>query len=246
MSSTALFNEDCLVLMDELIRRNIRIDTIITSPPYNMNLRIMDGKYVSRCRNKNHKKEFSTKYDSYNDDLPMEDYYLFQRNFIDKALQLAPLMFYNIQPLTGNKVALFKLIGHYNKVIKEIIIWDKVTAQPAMAQRMLNSQFELILVFDKYKACNRQFDYANFNRGEETNIWSIKRERNPYHKATFPTELVRRIIKNFTKENDLIMDPFMGSGTTGVVCKELNRNFIGIELDKKYFEIAKERINAKQ
>ena len=61
-----------------------------------------------------------------------------------------------------------------------------------------------------------------------------------------PTELVRRIIKNFTKENDLIMDPFMGSGTTGVVCKELNRNFNGVELDKKYFEIAKERINAKQ
>lgn len=44
-------------------------------------------------------------------------------------------------------------------------------------------------------------------------------------------------------ENQLILDPFMGSGTTGRACKNLNRNFIGIELDKKYFEIARERIN---
>ena len=46
MVNSALFNDDCLALMDELIRRNIRIDTIITSPPYNMNLRIMDGNFI--------------------------------------------------------------------------------------------------------------------------------------------------------------------------------------------------------
>lgn len=43
-------------------------------------------------------------------------------------------------------------------------------------------------------------------------------------------------------ENDLVLDPFMGSGTTGIACKRLNRNFIGIELDKNYFDVAKERI----
>ena len=51
------------------------------------------------------------------------------------------------------------------------------------------------------------------------------------------------LIKTYTNENELVLDFTMGSGTTGVACKNLNRNFIGIELDDKYFDIAKERIN---
>lgn len=78
--------------------------------------------------------------------------------------------------------------------------------------------------------------------GGETNVWDIKRERNEYIKAGFPKALIKRIINDFTNEGDLIMDAFMGSGTTGVVCKESNRNFIGCELDTHYYEIAKKRI----
>ena len=63
------------------------------------------------------------------------------------------------------------------------------------------------------------------------------------HPAIFPEKLVYDHIISWSNEDDLILDPFMGSGTTGVVCKNLNRNFIGIELDEKYFEIAKDRIN---
>lgn len=50
------------------------------------------------------------------------------------------------------------------------------------------------------------------------------------------------LVKTYTNEGDLVLDFTMGSGTTGVACKNLNRNFIGIEMDKKYFEIAKERL----
>ena len=63
------------------------------------------------------------------------------------------------------------------------------------------------------------------------------------HPTQKPVELMEWIIKNYTNENDTILDCFMGSGSTGVACKKLNRNFIGIEIDEKYFKIAEERIN---
>ena len=69
-----LHNEDCLIVLDSMIAQNKKVDLIITSPPYNMNLRVNNGKYVSRVRNKNHFKEFSTKYANYTDDLSMDDY----------------------------------------------------------------------------------------------------------------------------------------------------------------------------
>ena len=55
--------------------------------------------------------------------------------------------------------------------------------------------------------------------------------------------IIEKLVKNSTKIGATVLDPFMGSGTTGVACKNLNRNFIGIELDKKYFDIAEKRIN---
>ena len=64
------------------------------------------------------------------------------------------------------------------------------------------------------------------------------------HPTQKPLELIKYLIQTFSNENDLVLDNCMGSGTTGVACKELNRNFIGIEKDKNYFEIAEKRINA--
>lgn len=64
------------------------------------------------------------------------------------------------------------------------------------------------------------------------------------HPTQKPVMLLERIILQSSNEQDLVFDPFMGSGTTGVACKKLNRNFIGIELDKEYFEIANNRIDA--
>lgn len=63
-----------------------------------------------------------------------------------------------------------------------------------------------------------------------------------YHPTQKPTELLAKIILKYTNQNDTILDCFMGSGSTGVACKNLNRNFIGFELDEHYFDIAKQRI----
>lgn len=66
------------------------------------------------------------------------------------------------------------------------------------------------------------------------------------HPTQKSLELMQKIIEIHTNENDLIMDPFMGSGTTGIAAKSLNRKFIGVELNKEYFELAKKRISVNQ
>ncbi len=66
--------------------------------------------------------------------------------------------------------------------------------------------------------------------------------RNKEHPTEKPIELMKLYIENSSNENDTVLDPFMGSGSTGVACKNTNRNFIGIELDENYFNIAKKRI----
>lgn len=62
------------------------------------------------------------------------------------------------------------------------------------------------------------------------------------HPTIKPLYITEKIIRNSSKENYTVLDPFMGSGTTGVACINTNRNFIGVELDKKYYKIAEERI----
>ena len=72
--------------------------------------------------------------------------------------------------------------------------------------------------------------------------YSNASQKGRLHPTQKPTELLEYLIKTYTKEYEVVLDNCMGSGSTGVACKRLNRNFIGIELDKNYFDIAKERI----
>ena len=233
-----LINGECLEEMTKL--ESGSVDIVFTSPPYNMNLRIRNGRYCSRQI----VKEISTKYANFDDNLSMSEYLEFNRAIIDECLRLSPLVFYNVQFLTGNKVALFQLIGEFAGQLKEVIVWDKVNGQPAIGESIMNSQFEVILVFDRDNAISRRFNSGNFNRGTLSNCWRIKRGKKPTdcHGAVFPVELAEKVVYNFSNKGSVVLDPFMGTGTTGVACKNLNRDFLGIELDENYFEIAKKRI----
>lgn len=84
----------------------------------------------------------------------------------------------------------------------------------------------------------RAYDWWNINQVKNVS------KKNNSHPCPVPLELMEKIILATTKEGDTICDPFMGSGTTGIACKKHNRNFIGIELDKEYYEIAKRRITS--
>jgi len=239
MNDIKLILGDCLEKMKNIPAGSI--DLVFTSPPYNMNLRIRNGAHCSRQI----VKELSTKYVGYDDNLPMEDYFDFSLKVVNELLRVSDLVFYNVQFLTGNKSALFKMIGHFHEKIKEVIIWDKIKAQPAIGDNVLNSRFEVILVFQNSHPESRKFATAQFNRGTLQNLWGIKRgERiDKSHGAVFPEELAKLVVENFSAEGATILDPFMGTGTVGVVCKKLNRNFIGIELLPTYFKIAENRIS---
>lgn len=77
---------------------------------------------------------------------------------------------------------------------------------------------------------------------ERTNVWDVNPETSSQHAAPFPVEIPRKLIQYYSYEKDVVLDPFMGSGTTGVACSGLDRAFIGMEQDQTYFELAAERI----
>lgn len=119
---------------------------------------------------------------------------------------------------------------------QNILIWNKGNATP---NRYYLNAYEMILMLRKGKA-------RNINNMGCKNIIDIKNIRGgKQHPTEKPVELNEFLIENSSNENDIVLDPFMGVGACGVACKNLNRSFIGIEIDEKYFQIAYERIHKK-
>ena len=235
-----LLHGDCLEVMKTI--PDARIDLTITSPPYNMRTRVRNGKYTTREKSEH----FSKKYEHFDDALPINEFYEFHSKVLNELLRVSKIVCYNFQIVTGSKEAFFKMIGDFNKQIKDIIIWDKNTGQPAMHSNILNSCYEFILIMENDSIAGRHITNAKFKRGEMNNILRIKRGKkiDGSHGAVFPEDLVSQLMLAFSNEYNVILDPFMGTGTTGVVAKQLNREFIGIELTKEYLDIATARVNA--
>lgn len=234
-----IYNENCLDTMARM--PDNYIDLVFTSPPYNMNLRIRNGKYCSR---QIVKEEFSTKYVGFDDNLPIEEFYKLHSKILDELIRVSGIVFYNIQIVTGSKRAFFKMIGDKADYLKDVIVWDKNHGQPAMQSGVLNRRTELILVFEKNNAISRQFKKCNFGRGKLEDIWEIGRGQkvSDEHGASFPMELAQKVIYNFSNPGDKIYDPFMGTGTTAVASIMSCRNFIGSELSEDYCKFANKRV----
>lgn len=132
----------------------------------------------------------------------------------------------------------FFVDGH--KCSFDILIWNKTNAMPLYNNKYLTDK-EYCLYFRKGGRCNP----ANYTDAKTVfNLpINIKDKKKYGHPTIKPLNIIKTLIKNSSKENDIVLDCFMGSGTTGVACKELNRDFIGIELDENYFNIAEKRIN---
>lgn len=235
-----IYNGDCLETMARMGEGSVGL--VLTSPLYNirLNYRSKDGEYKSRSDSTRNK------YLDNDDCMDMMEYYGWLKERISEMIRITRnYVFFNIQLLTGNKLAIFKLLGDFAENIKEVIIWDKMSAEPSALDGVLNSEYEFLFVFSKTGTQVRQFQDFMFKRGSVSNLWRIQKERNEfaeYHNAIMPSKLARRVVANFSNEGDLIYDPFMGSGTTAIACIKLGRNYIGSEISPKYCEIAEKRI----
>ena len=130
--------------------------------------------------------------------------------------------------------------GKDNKYQYDILVMAKSNPIPAYNNHHLSDSEYIIMIREKGTYFSKHKNIDDYRKFYMTNC------KKGIHPAEKPIELLERFIRVSSKENDVVLDCFMGSGTTGVACKKLNRNFIGFEIDEKYFNIAKARIEKEE
>lgn len=136
--------------------------------------------------------------------------------------------------------------------ILNMVTWVKQDPPPNLSGRMFTHSAEFIIWAKKGPSSKQTFNLnimTNMNNGKPmTDVWrlphvTLKEKEFGYHPTQKPLQLLERIILSSTKENDLILDPFIGSGTTAVAALKNGRRFIGIESKKDFFDISSNRLN---
>ena len=175
------------------------------------------------------------KYAFYSDSIA--NYFEFLQTVTDEMLRVTKrYVFLNIQKNYYNKKDVFDLIGHYSDKIVEIIIWEKSNPMPASGHNVTNAYEFFIVLGDQPIKAN-----GTYIKNHLTTSVNSKMPKN--HKAVMKEEVCDWFIKNFTKEGDMILDPFMGLGTTAICAKKANRHYIGSEISEEYYRESLDRIN---
>ena len=237
IGDATLYLGDCLEILPTLPK----VDAVITSPPYNQ-LGNVDSKHLSgiwalRGRSGVAKGQFTD--NGYADSREESDYQEWQSQIFSlcRVTDTASL-FYNHQVRWRDgqilhPVQWFRPVGWR---LRSEIIWDRGCGMMFNA-RMFCRFDERILWFVKG---SHKWNQAAVGYGT---VWRIAPAQNKEHPVAYPLDVPRRCIEAATDTGDTALDPFMGSGTTGVACANLGRKFIGIEIEPKYFDIACERID---
>jgi site-specific DNA-methyltransferase (adenine-specific) len=239
-NSITIFNDD--ILKTEAIDNN-SIDLIVTSPPYDVDI----------------------KYENYDDSIPYDKYLEFTRNWLKRCYDFAKddgRFCLNI-PLDKNKGGQQSVCADITTIAKEVgwkyhatIIWNEqnISRRTAWGSWMSASApfviapVEVIIVLYKKEWKKKREGKSDITREEFiewTNaVWNFSGEnrRKIGHPSPFPIELPRRCIKLFSFVGDTVLDPFLGSGTTLIACLQTNRIGIGVEIDKKYCDLAVKRL----
>ena len=228
-----LYNDDCMNILPTL--KDESVDLIITSPPYNMGHRDNDHD------------EIVVTYNSHEDNLNQEEYEDWQVNVLNECYRvLKPngLIYYNHKERhsKGEYFHPLNIIQRTKFHPLQTIIWNKRSGVMFNTGRFSNCH-EIIIV------CYKGDKYLHISVEAEKyfDVWDINRDINPCLIASFPLELPQRIIHAYSEHEDLVvLDPFMGSGTTGEASLSEGRDFIGIELDKETYDYAVKRTKSYQ
>jgi site-specific DNA-methyltransferase (adenine-specific) len=237
-----IYNEDCLDGMKKIPDGSV--DCIITSPPYNVGL----------------------SYNEYNDSKEYSDYLAWMTNIFNvcyRVLAADGRMCINIGdgkngsiPTHSDFIQICKSIG-FN--VMTIIVWNKNTTSRRTAWGSFMSascpsfprNFEYILVFSKNKkllskgeSTISKDDFIKWSNG----MWTFNTEKLSQvgHPAAFPIELPTRLLRMLTYKDAIVLDMFMGSGTTAIACIKEKRHFIGFEKDETYWKKSVERVKNEQ
>lgn len=238
-----LYQGDCIEIMDELISQGVKVNAIIADPPYGttkcawdsvINLSDMWEK-LFKLRTDNcpivlfGQEPFSSQ-------LRMSNIKEYKYDWIWLKNRAANFMMAKYVPLKKTEnISVFSDCGVNTNCKKKMNYFPQGVIE---CEKQVNSNVAKTGV-NRYNCLNKSYVQTCTNYPH--NILEFATETG-LHPTQKPMALMEYLINTYTKEGDTVLDFCMGSGTTGVACKNLNRNFIGIELEKKYFEIAEKRI----
>lgn len=228
IGNAVLYHGDCLSLMND--RKISEVDAVLTSPPYNL------GGFHRYKKGQSRQYEYSKGADNMPEDEYQEWQVLVCNRLYDQSR--GPLFYSHKNRISGGEVI-------------SPIEWLKRTrwriGQSVVTTKGSGANVDKCRFFPVYEyvyVCLHDNDEI-FNRNCLTDVWQVSQQNRDSigHPATMPISVAENCL-NAVADAGVILDPFMGSGTTGVACANLGRKFIGIEIEKKYFDIACERIEA--
>ena len=252
MEINKTYNEDCFATMNRMIAREIKVNAVLTSPPYNTGRVTQTQRSIDNHENR---------YDIHLDNKTEQEYLdwsvdLF--NSYDRILKENGVILYNVSYGNENPdimwLLIAELIKRTNFKVADCVIWKKGSALPNnVSHNKLTRITEFVFVL-----C-RKSEYKTFNANKKVksqsktgqkyyenvfNFFEAKNNdgANSLNKATFSTDFCNKLINIYLKEGDLVYDSFMGTGTTANACIRNNINFIGSELSSAQCDYGKNRL----
>ena len=226
-----IYNMDCLLGIQKMLEHGIQVDLIVADPPY----------YIKSTKAGGHS-ELARSIQPMNDQLAQNKLTVGIADVYLKAMwdvMKVPNIY-----IWCNGAQIPQHIDFFvrqRKCKMEIIIWRKTNATPLFCNKYLSDK-EYCLYF-RHGAYCQPLSYDKAKTVYDLPI-NIKDKRAYAHPTVKPLPIIRNLVENSSREGGLVLDPFMGSGTTAVACKELNRNFIGFENNPDYHAASLKRLAA--
>lgn len=221
-----IYNCDCNFLLDNLIEKNINIDLILIDPPYELD---------------NHgkgKKPLANRMTKVKEDVKHIDTGFDYISIFNKFLKLQKIP--NMLIFCSNK-QISKIMSYFESknLSTTLLVWKKSNPAPLCNGKYISDSEFIIYVRGKGAYFNNDCDIS---LKYKVKTFPILTNKNKLHIAQKPLELIEQLISLHTRIGDIVLDCFMGSGTTALGCKNLNRKFIGCDIDLENFENTKKRL----